>query len=375
MALIKGFSVIEGLKGKLGNVVVQKGQYGEQVVRAYVSEIKNPKSIAQSNQRMKVAPAQYARRAMKEIIDHSFEGVPYGTASLNHFLSLAMKGNATPAQLKGDMRFIPGKYQMSTGSLPPITVDLSSPAGFIMTSLKATGTANTVGAISNLLLLQNAQIAEGDRITVCFVIQQTIEGKNYYTFKYDRFNVLPSDTTATGGTGFYVDEGKLLYVPWTNPDGKSIAAACVILSRQSGANWLRSESVMTVSDDVENSFFSSLAIQDSIASYTAVAKGTFSDYYMNEGEANILRFSSSKASGLGGWSELAGQVVLPTAIVVEGGVQKLAVFAVDNELIGMDGKPATYKEVNMEEPVTLDARAVNADIVILEWKDEYLQYI
>lgn len=374
MALIKGFSVIEGLKGKLGNVVVQKGQNGEQVVRTYVSEIKNPKTIAQSNQRMKVAPAQYARRAMKDIIDHSFEGVAYGTKSLNHFLSLAMKGNAAPAQLKGDMRFIPGKYQMSVGSLPPITADLSNPTAFILSSLNAQGAATTIAALSALLTAQNSQILEGDRITICYVVKQVIDNSDFYTFKYDRFNVNLSDVSTLPNIGFKAEEGKLVYIPWTDTEGREIAGACFILSRQSGSNWLRSTQSMIVSQSVEDSYFSPSAIENSINSYKTIAKGVYSEWYMNEGETNILRFATTTANQVGPFEDEKNLPII-TAIVVNEKVQSTAVFATDNAIIGADGEVAKYYDEQLQEDNILDVRFLNAGIVVLEWKDEYLQYL
>lgn len=374
MALIKGFNVINNLKGKIGNIVVQKGVYGESVVRAYTSEVKNPKTIAQANQRMKAAPTQYARRAMKKIIDHSFEGIGYGTKSLNHFVSLAMKGNAAPAQHKGDMRFIPGKYQMAAGSLPPISVDLSMPSSFVMSSLKAQGSASTVAQLSSNLIAQNAQILEGDRITICYVVKQLLDGIDYYSFACERFNVDSSNVSALSTTiGFTIEDGKLIFIPWQNAEGREIAAACFILSRQSGSNWLRSSATMVVSSDIEEQYFSPTAIESAIASYTAVAKATYSDWYMNEGEVNILRFGTAKVNDLfSGYEDTdQGNIVIPTAIIVEDGQQKVAVFESGDGIVGLDGKVITYSDGQGGEGV-IDPRNLASGYVVLEWSDDYL---
>lgn len=373
MALLKGFNVINNLKGKLGNIVVQKGVYGESVVRAYTSEVKNPKTIAQANQRMKAAPTQYARRAMKNIIDHSFEGVAYGQKSLNHFVSLAMKGNAAPAQQKGDMRFIPGKYQMSAGSLAPISADLSNPAGFILSSLAAQGTANTVAQLSSLLIAQNTQILEGDRITICYVVKLIVDGRDYYEFKYDRFNVNTTDVTTLPSVGFKADENKLMFIPWAKTEGREIASACFILSRQSGTNWMRSSATMAVSSYIEEQYFSPTSIETAIASYTAVAKATFSDWYMNQGEVNILRFGTAKVNDLFvGYEDTdQGNIVIPTAIIVEDGQQKVACFETEDGIVGLDGKKITYSDGQGGEGV-IDPRNLNSGYVVLEWSDDYL---
>lgn len=368
MALIKGFNVINNLKGKIGNIVVQKGVYGESVVRAYTSEVKNPKTIAQANQRMKAAPTQYARRAMKEIIDHSFEGIAYGQKSLNHFVSLAMKGNAAPAQQKGDMRFIPGKYQMSSGSLNPIT-SVSDGAGFI-TNLKLTATlgsdSQNVGFMSTSLLNDNDWLQEGDNLTFCYV---TVSGdNNYYLFKYKKIRLDPTDTTPFNG--FSIDVTTDEFARFVAPN--AVAFACII-SRQSGTNWMRSSATMAVSADIEEQYFSPTAIETAIASYTAVAKATFSDWYMNQGEVNILRFGTAKVSSVSSAYADTEQanIEIPTAIIVEDGQQKVAVFESGDGIVGLDGKKITYDDQQGGEGV-IDPRALDPGYVVLEWSDDYL---
>lgn len=371
MALIKGFNVINNLKGKIGNIVVQKGVYGESVVRAYTSEVKNPKTIAQSNQRMKAAPTQYARRAMKEIIDHSFEGIAYGQKSLNHFVSLAMKGNAAPAQHKGDMRFIPGKYEMSAGSLAPISSEWDGTSSFVSNLVigeNKTGSSSptTIALLSQYLLAENSQLMQGDNITVCWVTEQEVNGKSYYTFHFNRMTLDPTNTSGVP-LGFLAGNKELRL------GEVNAVAACAILSRQSGTNWMRSSATMAVNDDIEDQYFSPTAIESAIASYTAIAKATFSDWYMNQGEVNILRFGTAKVMDL--FSTFAdteqANIVIPTAIIVEDGQQKVACFESEDGIVGLDGKKIVFEDAMGGEGV-VDPRFINAGYVVLEWSDDYL---
>ena len=371
MALIKGFNVVNNLKGKVGNIVVQKGVYGESVVRAYTSEVKNPKTIAQANQRMKAAPTQYARRAMKEIIDHSFEGIAYGQKSLNHFVSLAMKGNAAPAQQKGDMRFIPGKYQMSAGSLAPIACVWDGTSSFasnlvIGENKQGSSSPSTIALLSKNLLAENTQLKQGDNITVCWVTEQVINGKSFYTFHFNRMTLDPANTSSIP-VGFTVGK-EILAIGEIN-----CVAACAILSRQSGANWMRSSATMAVSADIEEQYFSPTAIESAIASYTAVAKATFSDWYMNQGEVNILRFGTAKVGSLFSVYDDTEQAALeiPTAIIVEDGQQKVAVFESEDGIVGLDGKKITYKDQQGGEGV-IDPRSIDPGYVVLEWSEDYI---
>lgn len=378
MALIKGFNVINNLKGKIGNIVVQKGVYGESVVRAYTSEVKNPKTIAQANQRMKAAPTQYARREMKNIIDHSFEGVAYGTKSLNHFVSLAMKGNATPAQLKGDMRFIPGKYVLSSGSIMPITMQESKGAfvGFVADVKFSERMPNKVGEFTSDLIANNSAYKEGDRLTICYCVEYTAD-KTYYDFKYVRINLdsnsqesVPAILTFAKNTN---DGNDFETFGIASSSSAVVVAAAVIVSRQSGNNWLRSSSTLAVSNEIEELYFSPTAIESSIASYTAVAKATYSDWYMNQGEVNILRFGTAKVNDLfSGYEDTDnGNLVIPTAIIIEDGKQEVACFETEDGIVGLDGKKITYADGQGGEGV-IDPRNLKAGYVVLEWSNDYL---
>lgn len=381
MALIKGFNVINNVKGKIGNIVVQKGVYGESVVRAYSSEVKNPKTIAQANQRMKAAPTQYARRTMKEIVDHSFEGIAYGQKSLNHFISLAMKGNAAPAQQKGDMRFIPGKYQMSAGSLAPISAEWDGSSSFISNLVigeNKTGSSSptTIALLSQYLLAENEQLMMGDNITVCWVTEQVINGNSFYAFHYNRMT-LDTANTSSVPLGFTTGAAVLRL------GAVNSVAACAILSRQSGNNWMRSSATMAVNDDIEEQFFSPTAIESAIASYTTIAKGTFSDWYMNQGEVNILRLATGPVVSLLGEAfnddsytnlQLSSPKV-PYAIIFADGGEKTAFFEKDGEIVDATGKAITYTATQLEDPMTINAQNIGLyypNYVTLEWSNDYL---
>lgn len=385
MALIKGFNVINKVKGKIGNIVVQRGVYGESVVRAYTSEVKNPKTIAQANQRMKAAPTQYARREMKNIIDHAFEGIAYGTKSVNHFVSLAMKGDAAPAQLKGDMRFIPGKYQISSGSLYPIVLAYGVESDLFLANVSMgdlEGMApRNLGAFSTALIENNQIFKEGDRLTFCYCVEvYNSSGKAFYDFRYDRIVLSKSSTDALPS---YITNGKVVdslgnefdtFAISPELDSSQIIVACaVVVSRQSGTNWLRSDATMALSAVFEEQYFSPTAIESAIASYTAVDKATFSDWYMNQGEVNILRFGTARVADL--FSSYSGteqaNIVIPTAIIVEDGQQKVACFEKGDGIVGLDGKTITFKDQQGGEGV-VDPRALNPGYVVLEWSDDYL---
>ena len=69
-----------GASGKLGNKVYFKGVNGQTIVREKVTP-KNPKTNAQTIQRVLVSQVGLTYKAFKEICDHSFETV---NSTLSH---------------------------------------------------------------------------------------------------------------------------------------------------------------------------------------------------------------------------------------------------------------------------------------------------
>lgn len=67
---------------------------GQQVTKDRVTRVANPRTVAQMQQRAKVPVVAAARVALAGLVDHSFEGVPYGQASLQKFSSLNLANGA-----------------------------------------------------------------------------------------------------------------------------------------------------------------------------------------------------------------------------------------------------------------------------------------
>lgn len=149
-----------GAKGKVGNVVAQKAPAGGTMLRAYVVP-RNPRTSKQIAQRIIFATIAQAARVLKPLINHSFEGVSYGTKSVNRFRALNLKKlrtlaakdfaetpKAADAQCffttQGIRSIIPNQYIVSSGSL-------SAPALSV-----AKGEQPHVGAIDGELFMKIA---------------------------------------------------------------------------------------------------------------------------------------------------------------------------------------------------------------------------
>ena len=67
---------------------------GEQITKDRVYRVSNPRSEAQMMQRALIPIVAAARSALKGLVDHSFEGVPYGEASLKEFSKQNLRAGA-----------------------------------------------------------------------------------------------------------------------------------------------------------------------------------------------------------------------------------------------------------------------------------------
>lgn len=67
---------------------------GQQITKDRVASVSNPQTIAQMDQRLLLPMVANARTRLSGLVDHSFEGVPYGYQSLQKFSSLNLQKGA-----------------------------------------------------------------------------------------------------------------------------------------------------------------------------------------------------------------------------------------------------------------------------------------
>lgn len=91
MAKSKSFFGLRSGSTKSLTFQVYKGQ---QITKDRVYRVSNPRSEAQMKQRALIPIVAAARTALKGLVDHSFEGVPYGEASLKEFSKQNLRAGA-----------------------------------------------------------------------------------------------------------------------------------------------------------------------------------------------------------------------------------------------------------------------------------------
>ena len=99
---------------------------GQQITKDRVSRVTNPRTTLQMEQRSKLPIVAAARSALKGLVDHSWEGVPYGEQSLRTFSSKNLSAGALKVYSYASPDApSPGiaEFQVSQGSLRGFIVE------------------------------------------------------------------------------------------------------------------------------------------------------------------------------------------------------------------------------------------------------------
>ena len=102
---------------------------GQQITKDRVTRVANPRSTLQMEQRSKLPIVAAARSALKGLVDHSWEGVPYGEQSLRTFSSKNLSaGTLKVYSYASPDAPSPGiaEYQVSQGSLRGFTTSANN---------------------------------------------------------------------------------------------------------------------------------------------------------------------------------------------------------------------------------------------------------
>lgn len=275
---------------------------GKQITKDRVYEVKNPRTQEQMVQRMVMATASAAYAHMKQIVDHSFEGITYGQMNMSEFIRLNAKKlrenlgaeNSKMCYNKyQDRSLVPGAYIMSQGTAPafkanPICglyVD-SNNYGFQLKLEVANGTTLSTNALAT-----KYGVGLNDLITGCGMLWNS--GKEKWEFVFIRITILQlSDTAITAENMADYVKIESNYAITTTPTavaivGKTAALdtdqagcpSCVIHSQKTANGWTRNNTVLDIMGLEENFFVPTE--EDAIATYPVGGS-----YVLNGGEVN-----------------------------------------------------------------------------------------
>lgn len=272
------------LKGKVGPVSYRNTADGN-VVYQRAANVKNPRSYMQQQQRMIFATASAAYSTMKDICDHSYEGIATGAKTQAEFMktnldllrSNLIANNSGNFNLRGNRTMVGNPLVISRGSLSPIPLEagdlhVQNELQFAyIPKIKMPKTEFTVNDLISAL----PGLKAGDQLTFCWLVAE--EGAKEYeygsviqkmsTFDFARL-VLPIDGTsilwednngkgyfrgADGSQGldklnsFVMESGSLAFTfPALAYPEAEILGAAVIVSRKEGSAWQRSTTTLTL---------------------------------------------------------------------------------------------------------------------------------
>lgn len=248
---------------------------GKQVTKDRVTDVKNPRSSMQMKQRSIMATALHGYSALKEICDHSFEGITYGQKSMNYFVAenARMLRAAAPkvnlSSYKGIS--VSNAYIISKGSIPGIELVADS-EGKIFKIEKSLGANFTFGDFMAAL----GATMVGDMVTFVAMVDNRGSNTSVYwvrlklsdTNKSKSFTASQSPdvlASLTEGTDFDTNidnfttgDFSISYLNQTAVIGAQVSTSSssqsmgVIISRKSDTGWLRSPSTMVNLTDTFN---------------------------------------------------------------------------------------------------------------------------
>ena len=273
---------LKGSKGKLAGATMYR-QNGETVMREVVAP-SNPKTNAQLLQRIIMHTVMGSYSKMKEIVDHSFEGIKKGQDTMSYFLKqnvqfcrekIATMQNAgssayqmynfAPLGMRG---FTPNQYQVAMGSLPRIDcniIDDETQLAYI-----SGFSANTYADVIAKLGLRR-----GDQLTFCLINAYGTEyGQCDFSFARVILDPMNADGTQAPLTSAFIGENGKINLPSIRNEGTFYFAfnernqitfgidqnvggfaAFVIASRKgSDDQWLRSTTYMSYIEGANASY-------------------------------------------------------------------------------------------------------------------------
>lgn len=231
---------------------------GKQITKERVYRVKNPRTMAQMRQRMLMTTIGAAYSYLKVIADHSFEGKTVGQQCMAEFMRLNLnKFRAAAKNDKGSYAFNayqdklinPMRYTLSKGSLPEMP--------FVINSQNQIELSYNVGEIKTAKDVYDAMgIQEGDLVTFVWVVGSSSLTKNIFNFTPSRLNIVRLYANKTGVVAtphdaftFDANHSDLDINMNKSTDvlkltSTEVNIGTVILSRQAGGTWLRSNSSM-----------------------------------------------------------------------------------------------------------------------------------
>ena len=290
-------------RGRVGDLIFSVLN-GNQITKQAPAAVANPKSNAQTVQRMKLTPSQKFYDAFEQLLNHSWQNVKYGSKSRNNFMSLAMKRNGGPYIARGVSTLIPGTYNISSGSLGAVSTNYVEEENMYETSLRYTGgqgANETHDSVVRNLLANNTWLESGDKVTFLFVYKDNDGADTRYIPIYRQLRLSEDGSNEIGGGNESVEiddwtaiapqlaslSGKLAMREeiWVRGGGISsdnfpVESMGFIVSRGDKTEDRRTSGQMAVSNRIYTQYYSDEAYRYAISTYQSSAGVSIGDEWI-----------------------------------------------------------------------------------------------
>ena len=312
-------------------------------------QVKNPKTTAQTLQRILIKVVGIAYAKFKEICSHSFEGLSNGRKCSNRFRSVNLRylrERAATLQNSGQSlyqfyqfmplqsdKWSPFAVIISLGHLPEVSVGIDAEGGHkAYVNVPGRTYADFVKAWG---------LQRGDQVT--FVTVQKRQGK--YEVNYARIVLNPRNADGSGApmsTEIVNSQGEFPCSNWKNRlnfstfefdtdhfnfvlgSGGDVVAAGIIISRKDkSGDWFRGNCQLVLNEDGFGSDLCSLA-EAVDKSYVASEIDMESEFYLNNAGLSGTGSTEDVTPGGGSGGVTPGQPVYNTSATINGVSQSIA---------------------------------------------------
>lgn len=270
---------------------------GQQITKDRVSEVRNPQTRLQMVQRVILLTACQAYSLMKELVDHSLEGIRYGAKTQQAFMTANIRmlrekvaaagtnyGEVRDFTPLGSTHFALNNYLISKGTLSPIEYALANGVVFAggatyadviaaikgqvgdqLTFLCVIDTDNAGAALRYCRVILQPQDAAGNNLplTTPFIADGAVNAPN-----------LRNEMTEDFGFSLNAETNKVTVKCKSDWD----MAYAIIASRKYDGDWLRSTQTLLCSD-----MFDTFTMNDAIDSFNTQILATSNRYLNNAG--------------------------------------------------------------------------------------------
>lgn len=307
---------------------------GQQITKDRVTRISNPRTTAQMQQRALIPMVAAARSTLKGLVDHSFEGVPYGEASLKEFSAQNLKKDFLKVHSyspkgysnMGFAEFLVSKGTISDtlpqdGGVNGLASSVSIPDGVTVKfpAVKENDSADVIFSYLEKLARDNSisEIRPGTQVTALAILQGDFVKVNTPTgtktasladYSVVRFLITDSTTSAEaleevnapwkveedipeggatrvsliddkGNSIKFEYDGGALNIYYVVPFPKKCVGGAFILSRYSANVWRRNTAIIELKENTIDHVFTF----DDWASQYGSSASSASDEYLNNG--------------------------------------------------------------------------------------------